>query len=177
MGYSLFDTAIGTCAIAWTDRGIRRVALPDETPDATRSRMRRHLASAAEQTPPASVRSVVQAIVSLLEGTHVDLTDVVLDDDDVPALHRRVYAITRSIAPGHTLTYGAIAKQLGDARLAQTVGYALGRNPFPIIVPCHRVLAAHGALGGFSAPGGVDTKRRMLEIEGALEALPADLFS
>ncbi|HEX9483290.1 MAG TPA: methylated-DNA--[protein]-cysteine S-methyltransferase [Gemmatimonadaceae bacterium] len=176
MGYSLFDTTIGTCAIAWTDRGIRRVALPDETLDATRARMRRHLASAAEQMPSASVLSVVQSIVSLLEGTHVDLTDVALDDDDVPALRRRVYAITRSIAPGRTLTYGAIAKQLGDARLAQAVGYALGMNPFPIIVPCHRVLAANGALGGFSAPGGTNTKRRMLEIEGALEAPPADLF-
>lgn len=177
MRYTLFDTAIGTCAIAWTDRGIRRVALPAETPDAVRARMRRYDASAAEETPPVSIRGVVHAIVSLLEGAHVDLRDVVLDDDHVPALHRRVYAVARSIEPGQTLTYGAIAKQLGDVRLAQTVGYALGKNPFPIIVPCHRVLAANGALGGFSAPGGVDTKRRMLEIEGALPALPADLFS
>jgi methylated-DNA-[protein]-cysteine S-methyltransferase len=122
---------------------------------------------------------VVQAIagmIGLLEGDAVDLRDVVVDLEGVPDFARRVYMIAREIEPGATRTYGSIATELGDRMLAQEVGQALGRNPVPVIIPCHRVLAANGKLGGFSAPGGSETKRRMLMIEGALPNEPLGLF-
>src|SRR5262249_25431219 len=106
----------------------------------------------------------------------VDLTGIGLDESRVPEFHRRVYAIARSIPPGGTLTYGDIANRLGDPTLARAVGQALGENPFPIIVPCHRVLAANGRLGGFSAPGGTTTKLKLLRIEGADAAAQLELF-
>ena len=106
--------------------------------------------------------------MQLLSGEHVDLTWVALEDDALPELYRRVYTVARTIPPGSTLTYGDIARRLGDVRLAREVGEALGRNPFPIVVPCHRVLAAGGRTGGFSARGGTETKMRMLRIEGAV---------
>ncbi len=103
-----------------------------------------------------------------MHGQPVDLTPVALDMEGVPPFYRRVYDIARTIPPGRTLTYGDVAIKLGDPTNARAVGQALGRNPFPIVVPCHRVLAAHGSIGGFSASGGAATKRRMLMIEGAL---------
>jgi methylated-DNA-[protein]-cysteine S-methyltransferase len=114
------------------------------------------------------VRRAIAEITRLFTGEPVDLTWVPLDDATVPERHRRVYAATRAIPPGSTLTYGAIARRLGDATLARTVGEALGHNPFPILVPCHRVLAAGGRTGGFSARGGTETKMQLLRIEGAV---------
>jgi methylated-DNA-[protein]-cysteine S-methyltransferase len=110
----------------------------------------------------------IDGITALLRGERVDLTDVVLDVDGLPELHRRVYELARTIPPGQTRTYGDIAARLERSGDARVVGEALGRNPFPVVVPCHRVLAASGKLGGFSAHGGAATKRRMLIIEGAL---------
>ena len=120
--------------------------------------------------------TAANAIVRLLDGEAASLTDVALDESGIPEFHRRVYEVARMIPVGATSTYGAIANTLGDARLAQEVGVALGRNPIPIITPCHRVLGADGKLVGFSAPGGTQTKRRMLLIEGALPDEPLDLF-
>jgi methylated-DNA-[protein]-cysteine S-methyltransferase len=127
----------------------------------------RRFPGAQEAPPPADVQHAVDGIVALLRGEQRDLNDVTIDAEDLPAFNRKVYDITRAIPPGATLTYGEIAERLGDKLLARDVGQALGHNPIPLIVPCHRVLAASGKTGGFSAPGGVASKLRLLTIEGA----------
>lgn len=165
--YALFDTALGRCAIAWGPRGIVGVELPGSDDRSTRRRIARSLPGATEAAPPEDMARAIDEIVALFEGEPRDLSEVVLDMDGVPEFNRRVYEAARTIPPGETLTYGEVAERIGERGAAQAVGQALGRNPFPIVVPCHRVLAAGGGLGGFSAPGGVDTKRRMLAIEGA----------
>jgi methylated-DNA-[protein]-cysteine S-methyltransferase len=175
--FALFDTPIGTCGIAWTNVGVRGVQLPEGSVATTRARLLHRNSAAQPASPPAPVQAVIESIDALLHGEPIDLTGVPLDDSEVPEFNRRVYAVTRTIPLGATRTYGSIAIELGDQLLAQQVGQALGRNPFPIIVPCHRVLAANGKLGGFSAPGGVETKRRMLRIEGAFPDEPLSLFS
>jgi methylated-DNA-[protein]-cysteine S-methyltransferase len=164
-GYTLFDTALGRCGIAWSERGVAAVELPAADEAATRRRLSR--TGAQEAAPPPDVANAIDAIARLLEGEPDDLSDVALDMDGVPDFHRRVYDVARAIPPGETRSYGELAAGLGEPAAAQAVGRALGRNPFPIVVPCHRVLAANGALHGFSAPGGIETKRRMLAIEGA----------
>jgi methylated-DNA-[protein]-cysteine S-methyltransferase len=165
--YALFPTPIGACGIAWADRGIVAVQLPEASERATRLRLLRGRANAREEQPPPDVQRAIEAIVALLRGKIVDLSSIVLDMRGVPDFHRRVFEIARAIPVGETRTYGSIAIQLDDPGAARAVGQALGRNPFPIIVPCHRVLAAGGKLGGFSGSGGNATKLRMLAIEGA----------
>src|SRR4029077_4552376 len=164
-GFALFDTAIGRCGIAWNERGIAGVQLPEAGEAETRARMLHRFPAAGETAPPREVQQVVERIVALLRGGAGDLAEVALDMDQVPEFHRRVYEVARTIPPGKTLSYGDIAARLGAARAARAVGQPLARNPFPIVVPCHRVLAAGGKIGGFSAQGGVMTKRRMLAIE------------
>jgi methylated-DNA-[protein]-cysteine S-methyltransferase len=166
-GYTIFDTELGRCGIAWGDRGIATVQLPGRDDAAMQRRIRRMLPDAQESSPPPEVAAAIDAIVRLFAGEPDDLSSVVLDMEDVPEFHRRVYDVARAIPPGETLSYGEVAARLGEPAAAQAVGRALGRNPFPIVVPCHRVVAANGALHGFSAPGGIETKRRMLAIEGA----------
>jgi O-6-methylguanine DNA methyltransferase len=166
-GFALFDTAIGRCGIAWGDRGIAGVQLPEAGEQETRARMLHRFPAAGEAAPPAEVRLAIERMASLLRGEASDLPAIALDMDGVPEFHRRVYEAARAIPPGSTLSYGDIAKRVGAPGAARAVGQALGRNPFPIVVPCHRVLAAGGKIGGFSAQGGVETKRRMLSIEGA----------
>jgi methylated-DNA-[protein]-cysteine S-methyltransferase len=169
--FTLFDTAIGRCAIAWSERGIVGVQLPERDDDAMRARLLRRHPDAREAAPPEEVARAIDGIVALVAGEPRDLADVVLDLGGVPEFNRRVYAVARTIKPGATLTYGAIAAQLGEAD-ARAVGEAMGHNPCPIIVPCHRVVAAGGKTGGFSAPGGAATKRRLLAIEGASAEAP-----
>lgn len=173
-GFTVFDTAIGPCGIAWGGRGILGVQLPEARETDTRARLRRRFPGAREAPAPSDVQRTIDGIVALLRGEAVDLSSVVLDMERVPPFHRRVYEIARAIPPGATLTYGDVAARLGDPGLARAVGQALGRNPFAPVVPCHRVVAAGGKLGGFSADGGVATKRRLLAIEGAWpnETLP-----
>jgi methylated-DNA-[protein]-cysteine S-methyltransferase len=166
-GFALFSTAIGRCAIVWNARGVAGVELPAKSDRATRDRLLRRFPDAREATPPVEVQRVISDIVALLAGEARDFRYVKLDTGKLSDLQRRVYEIARSIPAGSTLTYGEIAGRLGDRLLARDVGQALGENPFPIIVPCHRVLAAGGKLGGFSAPGGAHTKLRLLSIEGA----------
>jgi methylated-DNA-[protein]-cysteine S-methyltransferase len=166
-GYALFDTTLGRCAIAWSERGIATTQLPGSDDGATRRRIARALPGATEAPPPPAVAAAIDAITRLLAGESDDLSSVPLDLDGVPEFHRRVYDVARSIPPGETRSYGDVARALGEPGAAQAVGRALGRNPVPIVVPCHRVLAANGALHGFSAPGGIETKRRMLALEGA----------
>ena len=165
--FTLFDTAIGACAIAWGEGGVAGVQLPAKTESDTRTRIASRYPNAIETVPPPQIASAIADIIALLSGVARDLSHIALDMAHVPEFHRRVYVIAQAILPGATMTYGEVATKLGDRALAQQVGQALGKNPFPIIVPCHRVLAASGATGGFSAPGGITTKLRMLSIEGA----------
>jgi methylated-DNA-[protein]-cysteine S-methyltransferase len=169
--FCLFDTTIGRCAIAWTVRGIVGVLLPERDDGAMRARLLRRHRGARESAPSKDVERAIASIVALVAGESRDLRDVVLDFAGVPEFNRRVYAVARTIKPGTTLTYGAIAARLGEPD-ARGVGEALGQNPCPIIVPCHRVVAAGGKTGGFSAPGGAATKRRLLAIEGATADAP-----
>lgn len=176
IGFALFDTAIGPCGIVWGDAGVRGLHLPASDIDRTRAGLRRRHPEARETVPPKAVREAIDAIVALLSEGVGDLGWIGLDMARVPAFHQRVYALARTIPPGRTMTYGELAEQLGDPTAARAVGQALGANPFAIIVPCHRVLAAGGRSGGFSAPGGIDTKRRLLEIEHARIGREPQLF-
>ena len=170
--FALFETAIGPCAIVWSAQGIAGVQLPEADAPATRARVLRRFAAAEETTPAADVQQAIDGIVALLSGERREFGDLALDFGDLSEFHRKVYAIARTIPPGGTLTYGEIAERLGDKLLAREVGTALGQNPIPLIVPCHRVLAAGGKSGGFSASGGVVTKLRLLTIEGAAPGGP-----
>ncbi|XXX78623.1 methylated-DNA--[protein]-cysteine S-methyltransferase [Sorangium sp. So ce134] len=175
-GFLLFDTAIGRCGIAWAERGVALLQLPEGREQGTRARLLQRLPGAREAPPPPDVQRAIDGIVALLRGEASDLSGVPLDMERVPPFHRRVYEVARTIPPGATLTYGDIAARLGSIGAARAVGQALGRNPFAILVPCHRVLAAGGKVGGFSANGGVTTKLQLLSIERARAAgaPPAD---
>jgi methylated-DNA-[protein]-cysteine S-methyltransferase len=166
-GLALFDTAIGRCGVAWGERGLLGVQLPEASDAATRVRLRKKAPAAQDASLPDEIAEACAAMTSLLCGEAIDLLFVTVDMTDVPDFNRGVYDIAREIAPGDTLTYGDIATRLGDKLLSQAVGKALGQNPFPIVIPCHRVVAANGKTGGFSANGGVTTKFRMLAIESA----------
>jgi methylated-DNA-[protein]-cysteine S-methyltransferase len=175
--YSLFDTSIGFCGIAWGVNGIVGVQLPELAGETqTRARLKRLFPQSEESSPPVHVHEAITCITALLSGQHDDLQDIALDMSRVPAFHQAVYRITRAIPPGQTLTYGQIAHQLGEPGAARAVGQALGRNPFAPVVPCHRVLAVGKHFGGFSASGGVASKLRLLQIEGALEVSQQNLF-
>ena len=176
LGFALFETAIGRCGIAWSGRGVVGVQLPEGREVATRARLLARFPGAREDQPPHDVQRARDRIVALLRGEPSDLSAIALDMDRVPAFHRRVYEIARTIPPGATLSYGAIAARLGTPGSARAVGQALGRNPFAIVVPCHRVLAAGGKPGGFSANGGIKTKLKMLAIEGAYVNHTPSLF-
>jgi methylated-DNA-[protein]-cysteine S-methyltransferase len=174
--YALFDSAIGICGIEWGPRGINGVQLPMGSEEKTRARIRQRQSNIEEAEPTAEVKAAIVRIVDLLAGKPDDLLDIPLDLDGVPEFNRGVYDIARQIPPGKTLTYGDIAKRLGGVELSRDVGQALGRNPCPIVVPCHRVLAAGNKPGGFSARGGVSTKLKMLAIEGAAVNHTPSLF-
>lgn len=167
LGCCLFDTAIGPCGIAWSAAALVAVQLPERTREGTLARMLRHTGDAAQVEPPDFVRAAIRRIQALLEGEHDDLADLPLDLSELPPFHQRVYEVTRAIPPGEVLTYGEVARRIGEPGAARAVGQALGKNPFAPVIPCHRVLAAGGRSGGFSAQGGADTKLRMLEIERA----------
>ena len=167
-GFAIFETAFGACGLAWGDRGIIGCWLHARTAERTHAQIVRQHPGACESIPPTAIANVIEGITGLLAGELRDLRDAVLDMGAVPEFARRVYEITRTIPPGETMTYGAVARTMGEPPIrAREVGEALGRNPFAPIVPCHRVVAAGGRLGGYSAPGGSATKRRLLEIEGA----------
>lgn len=177
IGIALFATAIGPCAIAWGDNGICGVQLPESTESLTRSRLSRHHPGAVIAAPPREVQRAIDRIIKLVAGEADDLRDIDVDLAGVPEFNRRVYDLARSVGPGQTTTYGEIATQLGSPRAAREVGQALGRNPVPLIVPCHRVLAAGGKVGGFSAQGGVTTKLLLLGVEGAAPNGQPSLFA
>jgi methylated-DNA-[protein]-cysteine S-methyltransferase len=166
-GFALFDTEVGCCGVAWSARGIAGVQLPEGSDLAMRARMLRRFPGARETPPPAEVRQAIEAMGALLRGESSELRSIPLDLDGIAPFEQRVYEVARTIPPGTTLSYGEIARRLGAPGAARDVGQALGRNPFPIVVPCHRVVAAGGKLGGFSARGGATTKRRLLSVERA----------
>jgi len=175
--FAVFDTAIGPCAIAWGARGIIGVQLPEGSEQKTRARIIRRFPEASEIPPTPEVQRAIDGIAALLDGKATDLSAIALDTNALPAFNRRVYEIARTIPPGATISYGEIAARLKELpQVARDVGQALGQNPFPIIVPCHRVVAANGKPGGFSASGGVTTKLRLLTIERAKTSDTPGLF-
>lgn len=167
LGWCCFDSALGTCGIAWGADGLVGVQLPEGDAQATRQRMQRRFPGCGEAAPTNEVTGVIAAVQALMRGEPVDLGTVRLDMTGVPAFHQKVYAASIALPRGHTTTYGEMAAALGDAGAARAVGQALGANPFAPVVPCHRILAAGGRSGGFSAHGGAHTKLRLLELEGA----------
>jgi methylated-DNA-[protein]-cysteine S-methyltransferase len=175
-GLTVFDTAIGPCGLAWMGDVIVATALPEGDAAGTRQRLMRRVPEAVETAPPPAIAEARDRIVALLEGGRDDLGDITLDMAAVPDFNRKVYAIARAIPPGETRTYGEIARRVGGLEQSRAVGMALGQNPFPIVVPCHRVLGANGKAGGFSADGGVETKLRMLSIERAQTGSEPSLF-
>lgn len=169
-GWAFFDTALGACALAWGPRGIVAVQLPEANAQATEARLLRASGPLPQAAPPPPVAAAMATIADALAGRAHDMGTVVLDSARLTEFQRRVYAVACRIPPGQTRTYGEVAAELGDKGLARAVGRALGANPFAPVVPCHRVLAAGGKSGGFSAHGGAATKLRMLATEGALPA-------
>jgi len=171
--YHLFDTALGRCGIAWGDAGIVAVSFTASDDAKTIARLRRRAPAAAASNPPATIQHVISEIAALFKGEPRDLSGARLDMTGIADFDTAVYGLSLQIPPGKTKTYGDLAKALGDVSLSRRVGQSLGRNPFPIIVPCHRIVGADGTMTGFSAPGGTETKHRLLKIEGALAP---DLF-
>jgi methylated-DNA-[protein]-cysteine S-methyltransferase len=166
---------MGTCAVAWRGDALTAVVLPTSERSAV-DRIRRRHPEVLSAAPPHEVRRAITEMTAHLNGAPRDLRAVVVDLTGVPEFERRVYALTRAIPPGVTRTYGDVATALGDPSLARAVGQALGHNPLPLVIPCHRVLAAGGLLGGFSAPGGTETKRRLLALERAPAVSQIGLF-
>ena len=166
--YCVFDTAHGFCAIAWNAAGITRFQLPSQHADQTERNLLRRTPGAVPGSPPDWVNEIVARAKRYFGGESIDFSDVPVDLGELNELSRRIYTTLRSFQWGTTTTYGALAKELGieDWEGARDVGQAMGKNQVPLIIPCHRVLAAGNKIGGFSAPGGVETKARMLELEG-----------
>lgn len=171
---TLFDTRLGRCGIAWGASGVLAVSFAEADDAKTRANLLRRAKGATEtDAPPPAITRVITDIRALFDGEGAELSYADLDMDGLPEFDRNVIALTLDIKPGETNTYGDLARALGDVSLSRRVGQALGRNPFPIIAPCHRVIGADGSMTGFSAPGGAEAKRRLLKVEGALEP---DLF-
>ncbi len=172
-GSTIFQTAFGPAGLAWGRQGVRAVAFPEAEATAVRATLSRKAPGLEETDPPRAIARIAADIAALFAGQRPDFRDVRLDERNVATFDRSVLALTRLIQVGETQTYGDIAKAMGDVSLSRRVGQTLGRNPFPIIVPCHRVVGADGAMTGFSASGGTEAKRRLLKVEGALAP---DLF-
>jgi len=176
-GWALFDTAVGPCGLVWNATlQICGGQLPESGPAQTRARLQRRFPGLTEQPPPPAIAGVMARLAAALQGAQDTLDDVPLDLRGVPQFHQRVYAEARRIPPGQTRSYGELARELGEPTAARAVGQALGRNPFAPLVPCHRILAAGSQAGGFSAPGGLATKLRLLQMEGAQFGEQAGLF-
>jgi methylated-DNA-[protein]-cysteine S-methyltransferase len=165
--YFIFETAGGFCGIAWSNAGITRFQLPTGRPEATERILRRRVPGAAPGEPTPEVTEAVAAVKRYFAGEETDFSGVRLDLGEQDAFFSQVYAAARRVGWGCTTTYGTLAKELGAGpEAARDVGQAMARNPVALIIPCHRVLAAGGKVGGFSAPGGSAAKIRMLELEG-----------
>ena len=170
--FTLVDTALGVIGIAWTDRGLKRLELPGRDREATMRRLLKGLGEAAEAAPPDFLAPLVEKLKSYADGARVDFVDVPTDLSGIDRFRSAIYEALLHIGYGQTTTYGELAAAAGFPGAAREAGTALGQNPVPLVVPCHRVLAAGGALGGFSAPGGAATKERLLIMEGARHPVP-----
>ena len=170
--YALFDTAIGTCAIAWSVRGVTRMQLPERSREASEQRLLKRCPDATASEPPPHVARVIAQIECYASGEAIDFSDVALDIERAEPFHRAVYDAARAVKWGETTTYGALGAQAGSQGDAREVGVALARNPVTLIIPCHRVLAAGNRMGGFSAYGGTVTKERLLALEGVTVGEP-----
>jgi methylated-DNA-[protein]-cysteine S-methyltransferase len=171
--YQIFETAAGYCGIGWNEGGITRFQLPTKSADATEKLLLRRIPDAARAVPPAEIADTIEAVQRYFAGEPVDFSTVKLDLGDQDEFFRRIYDAARQVGWGHTTTYGTLAKELGAGpEAARDVGQAMAKNPVALIIPCHRVLAAGGKIGGFSAPGGSTAKQRMLELEGVQVAPP-----
>jgi methylated-DNA-[protein]-cysteine S-methyltransferase len=173
---ALFETALGPCGIAWGEGGITGLQLHEPGEDRTRARLRQRYPEAVEATPSPPVQAVIDGVVDLLAGGRPGFEDAPLDYSVVSDFQRRVYEIALKIPAGRTVTYGDIARELGNVAFSREVGQALGKNPYAPVVPCHRVLAAGGKAGGFSARGGLDSKAKLLTIEKAATTDAPSLF-
>jgi methylated-DNA-[protein]-cysteine S-methyltransferase len=163
--YFLFDSVIGTCGVAWSARGVTRLQLPEADTSATERRLSRS-ATRASQVVPAEIDRMIADVQCYMAGRSVDFAAAAVDLTDVDPFQRQVYEATRAVLWGKTVSYGELARQIGSPGAARAVGQALARNPVPIIIPCHRVLAKGHRVGGFSAHGGTLTKERLLALEG-----------
>ena len=164
--FSLFETPIGMCGLVWREGAVVGFQLPEREALATRERLSKRFPLARETGEDDGMDGVIVRVRGVLAGAADDLRDIEIDLEGCNAFARRVYAVTREIAPGTTLTYGEVTRRIGEGpQAARSVGRALGANPVPVIIPCHRVTAASGKAGGFSAPGGVGVKLRLLQIE------------
>jgi methylated-DNA-[protein]-cysteine S-methyltransferase len=173
--YHVFETAMGFCAIAWSDAGVARFQLPSKTAETAERLMRRRAFGAEPGAPPELIAAVIGAAKRYFGGEEIDFSGVRVDLSGQDAFFAQIYEVLRQVSWGRTTTYGALAKEVGAGReRARDVGEAMAKNPAPLIIPCHRVLAAGGKIGGFSAPGGSNTKARMLELEGVRVGLPAE---
>jgi methylated-DNA-[protein]-cysteine S-methyltransferase len=175
-GYTIFDTMIGRCGIAWGDSGVIGVQLPEAREIETRRRLFRLYPEARELRPPLNVELAIEGIVALLRGEAADLSEVMLDMTGIPAFDARVYAFTRTLPRGETRSYGEVATSLRASGAVHSVTQAIARNPFMIVVPCHRVLEAGGYADRISPNGGTISKRRLLSIEGANMTFSKTLF-
>lgn len=176
VGYSVFDTMVGRCGIAWGVHGIVGVQLAEARELDTRRRLLRQFPDARETRPTPGVDAAIDGIVALLRGQPCDFSGIALDMQGVVPFSRRVYEATQAVPRGETITFADLAKRLGASGAIHAVGQAINRNPFAILVPCHRVLAAAGDTGGTCANSGVITKRRLLSLEGALAKSGPTLF-
>lgn len=176
LGYAVFETAIGPCGLAWGPAGITGVNLPETSARETLARLAERFPEATASAAPPDIALAIDRIVDVLDGGRDDLADIALDLRGRSSFECRAYAVARAIPPGSTMTYGEVAAAIGNPGLARAVGRAMGGNPYPIIVPCHRVLGADGSIGGFSAHGGATTKRHMLLAEGVPEREGPALF-
>jgi methylated-DNA-[protein]-cysteine S-methyltransferase len=174
--YTIFDTGIGRCGIAWGDAGIVGVQLPETREIETRKRLYQLYPDAREMRPPLNVELAIGGMVALLHGERGDFSDVTLDMSGIHVFNQRVYQITRAIPRGETRTYGEIAVRLGAPGATHSVARAIARNPFVIIVPCHRVIEAGGYADKMSPHGGVISQRRLLSIEGVGNPSSKTLF-
>jgi methylated-DNA-[protein]-cysteine S-methyltransferase len=163
--YCVFDTAIGPCGVAWSEHGLRRLQLPESDRAATERRLSASAASATGAAP-AEIDQLIADIRDYMTGHSVDFAAVAIDLTDVEPFEAKVYAAARAVAWGQTVSYGELARRTGSPGAARAVGRALARNPVPVVVPCHRILAKGHRIGGFSAPGGTFTKERLLALEG-----------
>ncbi|MEL7025332.1 MAG: methylated-DNA--[protein]-cysteine S-methyltransferase [Pseudomonadota bacterium] len=177
MPYQHFTTPLGICAVAWSDQGLTRVLIAEPSLEDITRRLSDNLDQTNEQVPP-FVHRAVNTLSAYFAGEDVSMDDTTLDVSRLSPFRSSVYRMLRNVPRGTTTTYGELATRLDKPGAARAIGIAMGENPWPVVVPCHRVLASGGDIGGFSAHGGVRTKRQLLRLEGVQIPAPVirDLF-